>query len=252
MKKENNTYKNILVIFMCIIIFFISVFLMNTNRKYTYLENMFKYVNKNINDFFIDNMYITNRVSNNVITAKIKSLERENNNLRKLVSIKEKNINCTNAKIINHKFLLSFFKVDIDAGIKKGVSLKMPVINDEGLVGFISKLGNDVSEVSLLSSIKDNSSLIVQIDNKNDNIKGLLNRYDKKKNLLIVNNVDSKYNIKKGDVVTLSNYMNNDSYTNLYIGKVKYFKESNHGLTKALYVTPGVNFNNIYFVCVVK
>ena len=252
MKKINNTYKNIFVIFMCIIIFFISVFLMNVDRKYTYVENILKHINKNINEYFLDNMYITNRVSNNVITGKIKSLERENNKLKKILGLKEKNFNCTNAQIINHKFLLPLSKVDINVGIKHDITLKMPVINDEGLVGFISKLGNDVSEVNLLTNVNDDSSLIVEIDNGSEMIKGLLNKYNKNKNLLIVTNVDSKKDVRKENVVSLSNYMNNDSYTNLYIGKVKHIKESNHGLTKTLYVTPGVSFDDLFFVCVVK
>ena len=237
---------NIIVIIICIFIFFISTFLMWVSRKYLFIETMFKNINSSINTYFISKIYDVNKTSDNVSTTFLDKALKENNELRKSVQLSKKDNTCISAEIINHNSLYWFSRLEINKGTNDGIKLKEPVINTYGLVGFISKISNNVSEVTLLTSVNKDNMISVMI---NDNVAGMLSGYDKKKKLFIVSNITSKESIKQGDVVSLSNYLDSN-YKDIYIGRVLNEKDEDYGLTKKLYVKSDIDFDNLLFVCV--
>ena len=144
-----------------------------------------------------------------------------------------------------------FNTIDIYKGIKSGIKKDNPVISSEGLIGFVSKVSDNVSEVKLITGISEKNMLSVFINTGEGNISGLLNSYDKKTGLFKVINVSSKNNVKNGDIVYLSGY-NNELYKGIFLGRVEKVEESTYGLEKNIYIKSNVNFDDILYVIVVK
>lgn len=236
------------VIVIIFLIYFSLIFTVS-ERKYLYVEKIFKSLSSGINSFFINNAYSNNTISDNVKDSKIKYLESENNKLREMLDLKKENENYVFCEVVNHTFKTWFNKVEINAGYDRGIENGLPVINQEGLVGFISKTSKNVSEVNLLTNVSDSNLISVFIETDNGSIAGMLSGYDAKKDLFKVTDVISKNEIKAGDKVVLSGY-DNKSYKGIYLGNVVKEKQENYGLSKTIWVESNVNFDDLMFVLV--
>lgn len=240
--------KNLYVVLLCIFIFIFSNTLLVLDRKYTILENLFKNVNKYICSYIDDRLYKEVK-SDNIINSRIKYLEKENDELKKSVKIKEEHPNTITSKVINHVSNSFYDRVEINKGLDYKINVGDAVINSSGLVGFISKTGKKVSEVNLLVNVNNNFKVSVLIENSDSNLYGILSSYDNKTKLFKITNIRAKDKIKIGSKVYLSGY-NNSSYKNIYIGKIKDEKVSDYGLTKTLYLKSDVDFNNLFILSV--
>lgn len=248
--KTSKIKKRILgMIIILIFLFYICLVLAVSNRPYLHIESFFKSISSCISGFFIDNAYSSNGSYFNVINSKIKYLENENNELKKTLSLKETNINYVPCTIINHNSKVWFDKITINAGYDKNISNELPVINDAGLIGFISKTGKKVSEVKLLTSINDDSLISVIIETSSRSIAGILSDYDIKKGLFKITDVTSKADIYAGDSVVLSGY-GNEAYKGIYVGCVIKEESDNYGLSRTIWVKSNVNFDDLLFVLV--
>lgn len=249
--KPNNIKKNIIsIIIIFIFLIFLSSFFILSNRNYSILERTMKSLSSSFNTFFINEMYSTRSFNSNIINSKILYLEKENNELKKDLSISKNNDNIVFASVINHSLNTWFNKVDINKGKKSNIKEGAPVINQEGLVGFISKTSNNISEVNLLTNVgKDNLiSVIIQTDN--NNIAGVLCDYKPFNNSFIVKDIMYQDEILAGSKVVLSGF-NHESYKGIYIGIVKKEIVSNYGLSKTIEVESSVNFDDLLFVGVI-
>ncbi|MEE0699049.1 MAG: rod shape-determining protein MreC [Bacilli bacterium] len=250
--RKSKTRKSVVVvIIVSIFVFFISSCLVLANREYLFIEKGFKGLSGRINSFFINNTYAVNNASNNVVNAKNKELEKENNELRKTLGLKEINANYTTAEVVNHAAQDWFNKVDINKGYEDGVVKGLPVVNPSGLVGFISKTSKHVSEVKLLTAVNEDNMIPVMIDGSDGQVAGVLSEYDALKRVFKVTGVKSKNNVLKGANVVLSGY-DNEAYKGIYVGKVTGEEISNHGLSKTIMVSTDVNFDDLMFVSVVR
>lgn len=247
MKSKLNKIITIVVIYIFII--YLSLVLSSIDRKYFFVEKIFKGISSRVNTFIINNMYNTNNGSYNIVSSRINYLEKENELLRKEASLKQNNTSYLLSEIINHNSKLLLDRVIINNGYNDNIKKDNAVITSDGLVGFISKTSKNISEVTLLPSILKNNkiSVIIKAD---DDVLGILSDYDIKNNLFIVKDVTSKSNIKAGDTVVLAGY-NNDIYKGIHIGKVYKEENNNYGLSKNIYVESNVNFNDLLFVSVV-
>ena len=118
------------------------------------------------------------------------------------------------------------------------------------MVGFVSKTSKSVSEVKLLTSVSDDNMLSVLIELSGEDISGVLSGYDSKTGLFKVTDIMSKSKINVEDKVVLSGY-GNYLYKGIYIGEVVKEEISNHGLSKTVWVSSNVNFDDILFTLVV-
>ena len=147
MKKRLNGNKKVfnkkiitfIVVF--IFLFYFSLTLVLSERKYLFLESMFKTISSNINEYFINKVYSNKNISSNIINSKAKYLEKENNNLKEMMDIKSKNTNSVVSEVVNHNSKLWFNKITINKGYDSKIKNDLPVINELGLVGFITKTG---------------------------------------------------------------------------------------------------------------
>ena len=255
-KKINYKKKYIKKELLLFIVFFLFSFyivsgLILLDRNYFLFESFFKENASKLSVVFKKKIYTNNRLSDDVINSKISFLKEENKVLRELSDLKKDNVNYEIAEVSKMAYTDFFSMLEISKGKESGIKKDNPVINSEGLIGFISKTANNVSEVKLITSISEQNMLSVFINTSEGNISGLLNSYNKKKGLFKIINVSSKSNVKNGDIVYLSGY-NNELYKGIYLGKVEMVEESNYGLKKNVYVKSNVNFDDILYVIVVK
>lgn len=256
MKKEYfkfNSEKSVVygVIILSLFAILISLGLTISNRRYLFIEKGFKNVSSYVNNFFVNNMYSRYKYNSNVITSKIEYLVKENNRLKESVNLKENKNNYIISEVINRNDSVWSNKLNINKGYKNNIKKYMPVINQEGLVGFIGKTSKRQSEVRLIKGIKTSDMLSVIIESENTEVMGILSSYDNKKGLFKITNVNGKNNVKKGDKVLLSEYVN-DLYGGIYVGKVYYEESSEYGLNKTLWVKSDVNFDDLLFLTVVS
>ena len=249
-RKINDAKKNvIMVIVIFIFLIYVCLVLTVSNRRYLYIESIFKTISSNINSFFIDRVYSVEPIYSNVINSKIKYLEEENNNLKETLDLKKDNINYVASTVVNRNSKTWFDRIEINQGYDKKIATELPVINQNGLIGFISKTGKKVSEVKLLTSIDEDNLISVLIETENGIVSGFLSGYDKKTGLFKVRDVTSKLSIKQGDKVVLSGY-DNETLKGIYVGSVEKEEKTSFGLSKAIWVKSDVSFDDLMFVLV--
>lgn len=251
-RKENKLKK--IIIIMIVLIMFVSFSCSSLSlmeRKYFFIEKCLKNISGLINSYFISNTYSSNLFSKNLLSSKLSYLEKENNELRKNLELKEKNNDYVIGEITNHTAKNWFNIVEISKGYDDGIKKEDAVINSEGLVGFVSKVSGKMSEVKLLTSVSEDNMLSVTIETNDGAIAGVLNDYDAKTGLFKVDGLMSKNTILAGDKVTLSGY-DNETYKGIYVGMVVKEQTSNYGLSKTVWVESSVNFDDLMFIAVVK
>lgn len=250
-KKNNFEKKAVIFVVITIFLLVISSSLVLIDRKYFFIESYFKEINSKVNKYFIDHLYTNKDFKNNMINSKTKYLEYENDVLRKSLKVNESNNNYVIAEVINHTSKYFFDRIDISKGLNDGIKKGSAVVNDKGLIGFISKVGKNVSEVKLLTSVNENNIISVIIENNDKKIPGVLKKYDPINNVFEVTDIIGKTDSLNNSKVSLSNY-NNTLYNNIYIGIVKEEKTSNYGLSKTLLVKQDIDYSDLLFVWVVK
>lgn len=130
--------------------------------------------------------------------------------------------------------------ITIYKGSHDGLQEKNLVINEEGLVGIISKTNAHSSEVELLKN--NNLNLSVKIE---DNY-GVL-RYEE--NTLVVKGINNKGNIEVGDLVYTSDI---SIYPEkILIGEVTEVSNDAYEIEKFLKVTPVVDFEHLKYISVI-
>lgn len=243
--KEKKSFAKKIVIL--VFLFFIGLTLFLIPRNFFVLESLVKSTTSFINSSINKKFYGNSKLDSNIIESKLSSLKEENKNLKALLDIKTKQENYVAATVTNHISNILFNNIDINKGKNSKLEKGNPVINDKGLVGFIKKTSNNLSEVELITNVNEDNMFSVLIGTKE--ISGLLSSYDKKSNTFTVTNVMSKDDLLNSNVV-LSGF-ENSNYKGLYIGKVVEDKLDNYGLSKTLKIKSEVDFSNILYVLVV-
>lgn len=248
MKKKS--LKNIIV-FIVIFLFtlYISLILVISNRNFLFIEKLFKNMSSYINSIIINNMYDVKKINANVIETKTKLLQEENNKLKELIDLKENKKNIIVSEVTNHISKNWFNNIYISNGTSSNINKNDAVINSDGLVGFITKTSQGVSEVNLITNVSSDNMISVLIDD-DAFISGMISEYDEKQKLFVV--TDVMYNdislINKD--VFLSGFIKS-SHKGIYVGKVVKEEVSNYGLNKTLWVKSNVNFNDLLYVLVI-
>lgn len=249
-KNNKLIYKKVIVIItIFIFLFFIVSTLITIDRKYFFIEKISKNIYFSINKNIVKKMYNKEIcIGNNNYLSKIEQLEKENNDLKEIVKLKSTNTNYTVETVIGRSNYNFYNKLEI-TNSNKDNKVNMPVINKDGLIGFIDKISNSVSEVNLLTNISEKKLISVLIVSEEKEISGVLKEYDSKRKLFKITDIIDKSKIKEGDSVVLSGYQGN--YKGIYIGSVQKQDITDYGLTKTVWVKSNVNFNDIMYVMTV-
>ena len=103
----------------------------------------------------------------------------------------------------------------------------------------------------LITSNDVNNKVSVSIATTTGETTAILSGYDKENDLIQISGVDSRVDIKEGDVVTTSG-LGGMFPRGIYIGEVEKVTNDKYGLSKTLGVKTNQNFNNIHYVTVLK
>lgn len=250
MKRNKIIYKVIITIIITIMMF-VSV---DIKRPLTSLEITLKDIFLSVNKIFISNKETKdNELESYTIQKHLNtSLEQEIQELKAMLNLKNTHseYELEHAKVIsrNNQFWLN--TITIDKGENAGVTKESAVITINGLIGKITKVTKNHSEVKLLTSddITYKTSVVIRVENKD--YYAILNGYDKENNLLKVTSIDKNISTKVNDTVLTSGLGNMPR--GIYIGKIVSSQIDTYNLSKTLYVKTDQDFNSINYVTILK
>ena len=245
MKKKDK--KIVLILIILSVVSLLLTYSVNSNRKINKSEIILKQITTSIKELFInDDLKKFNKINNLI---KINENE-EIKELKKLLELKDiySNYSLINAAVIlrNKNYYLSTLEIDI--GSKDGIKKNMAVITSEGLIGKISKVYKNSSEVKLISKSGDKYKTSIIIKAKEKDYVGIIDGI--KGSLIEIKDISKDSNIEIGDEIITSG-MEEEIPRGIYIGKVKKIEKDKYDLSKRIYIETSVDFNKIHYVSVV-
>ena len=261
MYKKNKKLKNKLIILISIIIVIILLAIsINLNRNTTIIETIFKDISSSISKVIMYPFTALNKDKNidqsksYLIQKNVnESLEKEIQELKNVLELNKTltEYDTVNATILSRNKGYWFNTINIDKGKKDGIKTEMAVVTKNGLVGKISKVYSNSSEIKLITSDDVNYKISVAIKTNDQDNYAILNGYDKEENLLKVTGVDKNTNVKKDDQVMTSG-LGGVFPSGIYIGTVEKIENDKYNISKNLYIKTNQDFNNIHYVTILK
>ena len=194
-KKKQRQKKYIIIFISCILVFLLLFASISLNRNYTIIESGIKDVAMFINKIF---MYPFTSLNSDkgkdlsesyVIQKNVNaSLENEIAELKGALELKKTltEYDTVTTTVLSRNKSYWFNTVTIDKGKTSGIKKDMVVITKNGLVGKISKVSENSSEVKLITSDDINYKVSVSISTSSGDTNAILNGYDNKTSLLKV------------------------------------------------------------------
>ena len=249
-KKKQKQKKYIIIFISCICVFLLLFASISLNRNYTIVESGFKDVAMVINKIFMYPFTSLNEdkgkdLSKSYVIQKNvnASLENEITELKEALELKNTltEYNTVTTTVLSRNKSYWFNIITIDKGKLSGIDKDMVVITKNGLVGKISKVSENSSEVKLITSDDVNYKVSVSIATANGDTVAILNGYDNKTSLLKVVGVDKSLNGLGGK-----------EPRGIYVGSVKKIENDKYNISKTLYLETGQDFDSIHYLTVLK
>jgi len=196
----------------------------------------------------------TNQTESYVIQKNVNdSLEKEIQELKEALELNKTltEYEPINATILSRNKSYWFNTITIDKGKSSGLDTGMAVITKKGLIGKLTKVSDNSSEVKLLTCDDVNFKVSISIKtNEKDNF-AILNGYDEKTGLIKATGIDKTTAINQGDAV-LTSGLGSLFPSGIYIGSVERIEEDKYNLSKTVYIKTYQDFNEIHYVTVLK
>ena len=141
-------------------------------------------------------------------------------------------------------------EITIDLGSLAGVSKDMVVISSKGMIGKVTSVTEVTARVQLLTAENPTSALPIQVINGDQNVYGLLNRYDiesKRFEITLFSDVEKFEDNAK----VITSGLGGKAPKGIYIGTVESSIVSEDGTSKTIRVKPAADFNDLSYVAVV-
>lgn len=261
MYRKNSKFNKGLIIggfsLLFVILLTISLYL---NRNTLVVESIFKDVSSFFNKVimmpftsFNDSKNIDQSKSYLIQKNVNDSLVKEIDELKELLELNKTltGYDVSNATILSRNKSYWFNNLSIDKGKNDGIKKDMAVVTKNGLVGKISKVYSNSSEVKLITSDDVNYKVSVMIKTGSGDSYAILNGYDKDSGCVIVGGVDKLSDVKEGDTI-LTSGVGSMFPRGIYVGVVKKVQSDKYDLSKTLYIETKEDFNNIHYVTVLK
>ena len=175
-----------------------------------------------------------------------KALQQTVKHLRKLLRFKpEARWQVTAAQVIGYDTTGWFKSIIIDKGKKDNVSINMPVISADGLVGRIVSVSRSYSKVLL---IIDPNSAVDCLDRRT-RARGILKGISSN-DICRLDYVEHSYDIKPGDVIITSGLVGIFP-KGIPVGRVKEVRKVPGALFKKIEISPFVDFSRLEEVLVI-
>lgn len=258
--KKRRQNKKITVIILSMTLIILLVFSIILNRQVGFIENIFKDIAMTFNKVVMLPLTATDKDKNENQTESYliqknvnASLEKEISELKAALELNKTltEYDPINATILSRNKSYWFNTLTIDKGKSSGIDTNMAVITKNGLIGKISKVSDNSSEIKLITSDDINFKVSVAIKTNGTDNYAILNGYDKKTGLIKASGIDKTTEVKKGDEV-LTSGLGERFPAGIYIGKVEKIESDKYNLSKNIYIKTLENFNDIHYVTILK
>lgn len=184
-------------------------------------------------------------------SAIISNLQEENDSLRASLNLSDKlsRDNVITAEVSMRPSVNWLKELTINVGKSKNVSKSMLATSNGGVIGFVTKVYDDSTTISLLSGSLSGTYLASSVISEDGNqVFGIISNYDNKKKLLKMTQLNSSENIKKGTEVVTSG-LDDVSVKGVPIGTVE--SVSDYEGNRTIFVKPYADFDKISYVTLV-
>ena len=141
-------------------------------------------------------------------------------------------------------------EITIDLGSLAGVSKDMFVISSKGMIGKVTSVTEVTARVQLLTAENPTSALPIQVINGDQNVYGLLNRYDIESKCFEIT-LFSDVEKFEDNAKVITSGLGGKAPKGIYIGTVESSIVSEDGTSKTIRVKPAADFNDLSYVAVV-
>lgn len=141
-------------------------------------------------------------------------------------------------------------EITIDLGSLAGVSKDMVVISSKGMIGKVTSVTEVTARVQLLTAENPTSALPIQVINGDQNVYGLLNRYDIESKCFEIT-LFSDVEKFEDNAKVITSGLGGKVPKGIYIGTVESSIVSEDGTSKTIRVKPAADFNDLSYVAVV-
>lgn len=178
------------------------------------------------------------------------NLKEENEKLWKYYDLKRENpsYQIQPANVIRRDSNDDFYSFTLDIGSANGVEVNCPVITDNGLVGWVSKVDATTCLVKTVLSPDTKAGAVDKQTKDSGIITGSASLCDK--NLTQLTKITEDNKIKEGDIVVTSG-AGGVYPDNLVVGKVKEIKFNSYDTTRYAVVEPYEDIKNISAAAVI-
>lgn len=184
-------------------------------------------------------------------SAIISNLQEENDSLRASLNLSDKlsRDNVITAEVSMRPSVNWLKELTINVGKSKNVSNSMLATSNGGVIGFVTKVYDDSTTISLLSGSLSDTYLASSVISEDGNqVFGIISNYDNKKKLLKMTQLNSSENIKKGTEVVTSG-LDDVSVKGVPIGTVE--SVSDYEGNRTIFIKPYADFDKISYVTLV-
>lgn len=184
-------------------------------------------------------------------SAIISNLQEENDSLRASLNLSDKlsRDNVITAEVSMRPSVNWLKELTINVGKSKNVSKSMLATSNGGVIGFVTKVYDDSTTISLLSGSLSDTYLASSVISEDGNqVFGIISNYDNKKKLLKMTQLNSSENIKTGTEVVTSG-LDDVSVKSVPIGTVE--SVSDYEGNRTIFVKPYADFDKISYVTLV-
>ena len=181
----------------------------------------------------------------------ISNLQEENDSLRASLNLSDKlsRDSVLTAEVSMRPSVTWLKELTINVGKSKNVSKSMLATSNGGVIGLVTKVYDDTTTISLLSSSSSDSYLASSVKSEDDNqIFGIISRYDNKKKLLEMTQLNSSSNVKVGTEVVTSG-LDDVSVKDVPIGTVD--SVIDYEGNRTILVKPYADFDKLSYVTLV-
>ena len=141
-------------------------------------------------------------------------------------------------------------EITIDLGSLAGVSKDMVVISSKGMIGKVTSVTEVTARVQLLTAENPTSALPIQVINGDQNVYGLLNRYDIESKCFEIT-LFSDVEKFEDNAKVITSGLGGKAPKGIYIVTVESSIVSEDGTSKTIRVKPAADFNDLSYVAVV-
>ncbi|GAK30615.1 rod shape-determining protein MreC [Weissella oryzae SG25] len=185
--------------------------------------------------------------------VQLQTLQAENKALKNQLNLDSTltDFKVVNAVVISRSPSNWQSQIIINKGTDAGLKRNMSVMGSGGLVGRIVQVNTTNSKVELISDNSQTANrFAIRVATSNGEVvDGIISGFNQTKNEIIMSNITSQTEVKKGDMVTTSG-LGGVTPSGLYVGKVDAVTKDEGGVSKQILIKPATDFNNIPVVSV--